>query len=444
VKIRVKKLPIILPLLILAIFLTGTAIMTRMGRDSASAHTDLGQKYLNDLNYTGAIDEFLQSLSMDPTAQEARLGLAEAYIASGSPEMATDILQPLTDENDPSAYRLLIDSQQDSDPRQALISAQKLVEHTDLPEDHDLRDELLSKVLMEAHSYATGLDQRLQLRQGTVYSAGSNTLGQLGTERAIATDSIQDVFQSAQFSGHAARVFCAGRTSYVVDQDGNLWASGENRWGQMGLNYADMNPQNGWTQLTDSSDIVAVAGTTGTLIVLKTDGSLWYSGQGGVMQLERVTDFSMVSAIASNERQTAVLTVDGTLYLSEVNDPIRWARQASHVKVFSLNSSDLIWVTEDDQIDSQRGMSQMPDSWSWGDQGVSPDLKIQDIASDENGLLLMDSKSQLYRVYNGQVYEIEGDPAVNIYSSSDGVVVEQEDGTVLLWNLSQANPVQIT
>lgn len=442
-KIRVKKLPIILPLLVLAIILTGTAIMTRVGRDSATAHTNLGQKYLNDLNYTGAINEFLQSLSLDPTAHEARLGLAEAYIASGSPETATDILEPLTDENVPSAYRLLIESQQNSDPRQALINAQKLVDHTDLPEDYDLRDELLSKVLLEPHSYATGLDQRLQLRQGTVYSAGSNTLGQLGTEQAIAMNSIQDVFQPAEFPGSAARVFCAGRTSYVVDQDGNLWAAGENRWGQIGQNYADMNPQSGWTQLSDTADTASVAGTTGTLIVLKTDGSLWYSGQGGVMQLERVTDFGMVSAIASNERQTAVLTVDGTLYLSEINNPIRWTRQASRVKIFCLSSSELIWVTEDNQISSQRGMSQMPDSWSWGNQGVTPNFKVQDIASDENGLLLMDSKSILYRVYNSQVYEIEGDPAVNIYSSSDGVIVEQEDGTVLLWDLSQANPVHI-
>lgn len=442
-KLRVKKLPIILPLLVLAVTLTGTAIMTRLGRDSTSAHTNLGQKYLNDLNYTGAIHEFMQALSADPTAQDARLGLAEAYIASGNTDMATDILEPLTDVNDPSAYRLLIESQRDSDPRQALINAQKLVEHTDLIDDYELRDELLSRALSEAHSYATGLDQRLLIRQGAVYSAGSNTLGQLGTERGLATDSIQDVFQSAQFPSNAARVFCAGRTSYVVDEDGNLWAAGENRWGQLGQNYADMNPKSGWTQLTDGGDVAAVAGTTGTLLVLKTDGSLWYSGQGGIMRFERVPGFGIVSAIASNERQTAVLTVDGMLYLSEVNNPIRWTRQAGHVKAFCLSTSELIWVTEDNEINSQRGMYQMPDSWSWGNRGIIPDFAVQDIALDENGLLLMDHKGQLYRIYNGKAYEAEGGSVVNIYSVDNSVVVEQEDGTVLSWDLSQASPMQV-
>lgn len=443
-KLRVKKLPIILPLLVLTVILTGTAIITRMSQDNASAHTNLGQKYLNDLNYTGAISEFLQSISLDPTAQEARLGLAEAYIASGSPDMAPDILEPLTDENDPDAYRLLIESQQDRDPRQALINAQKLVEHTDLPEDYALRDELLSKVLMEAHSYALGLDQRLQVRQGTVYSAGSNTLGQLGTGQAIAMDSTQDSLQPAQFSGSAARVFCAGRTSYVVDQDGNLWAAGENRWGQMGQNYADMNPQAGWTRLADSGDIAAVTGTTGTLLVLKTDGSLWYAGQGGFMQLKRVPNFNIVCNIAANERQTAVLTADGTLYQSEANDPTRWTRQAKSIKAFCLSTSGLIWVMEDNQINSQRGMSQLPDSWSWGDQGAIPNFTVLDIAADDTGILLLDTESKLHRIYNGQVYELEEESVVNIYSNGDNVVVEKDDGTVLLWTLSEAAPRQVT
>ena len=76
--IRVKKLPIVLPLLLVAALLVSAAVMSRMGRTSAAAHTDLGQKYLNDMNYTGAVAEFLQSISLDPTAQEARRGLAPA------------------------------------------------------------------------------------------------------------------------------------------------------------------------------------------------------------------------------------------------------------------------------------------------------------------------------------------------------------------------------
>lgn len=439
-KLRVKKLPIILPLLILAAILAGTAVRTLLSQKSASDHTNLGQIYLNDLNYTGAITEFLQSLSLDPTAQDARLGLAEAYIASGSSDMVADILQPMIDANDPSAYRLLLESQQDSDPRQALLTAQTLVEYTDLPEDYARRDQLFLEVLTEPHSYASGIDQSLLVLQDGVYSAGSNTLGQLGTEQAIATESIQDAFRSAQFSGQAARVYCAGRTSCVVDQDGNLWAAGENRWGQMGLNYAAMDPQSGWIQLTDSGDVAAVAGTIGTLFVLKTDGSLWYAGQGSVMQLQRVTDFGMVCAIASNNRQTAVLTVDGALYVNDANAPTHWTRQAGSVKTFCLSDSRLVWVTQSNQINSVYGIPQVPDTWTWTSQGVTPGFAVRDIAVDETGMLLLDSTGRLHRLYNGQVYELEGETAANIYADGDHVVVEQEDGSVLLWDLSQSNP----
>ena len=130
-KIRVNKLPILLPLLLVAVCLVATALTTRLGRDNAADHTDLGQKYLNDMNYDGAIVEFLQSLSMDPTIEDARLGLAEAYIASGNPGMASEILKPLTEAESSEAYRLLVESQWDEDPHQALLTSQKLVEHTD-------------------------------------------------------------------------------------------------------------------------------------------------------------------------------------------------------------------------------------------------------------------------------------------------------------------------
>ena len=58
-KLRIKKLPILLPLLLVAVALIAAAVMARLSWDSAAAHTDLGQKYLNDMDYTGAVTEFL-------------------------------------------------------------------------------------------------------------------------------------------------------------------------------------------------------------------------------------------------------------------------------------------------------------------------------------------------------------------------------------------------
>ena len=43
-KLRVKKLPILLPLFLVAGILIAAAVTIRLDRDNASAHTDLGQK----------------------------------------------------------------------------------------------------------------------------------------------------------------------------------------------------------------------------------------------------------------------------------------------------------------------------------------------------------------------------------------------------------------
>jgi len=439
VKIRVNKLPILLPLLLVAVCLVATALTTRLGRDNAADHTDLGQKYLNDMNYDGAIVEFLQSLSMDPTIEDARLGLAEAYIASGNPGMASEILKQLTEAESSEAYRLLVESQWDEDPHQALLTAQKLVEHTDSEDAYRLRDELLARVLAEPHSYAQGLDHQLAVKGGEILSAGSNTLGQLGTTQFMATEMVQSGFQAAQFPGQGMRVYCGGRTSYVVDQDGNLWAAGENRWGQMGLRYSAANHQSGWTQIMDSGDVAAAAGSAGTLYILKANGSLWYAGQGGVIELRQVTGLDAVAAIDSSVRQTAVLTVGGTLYLSDTEEPSRFTRQAGRVKNFCFNSNGLIWVTEENQICSQYSMGQTPDTWIWDGQGVTPDFAVYDIAVDASGLLLLDTSGRLLRVYNGQLYESDGRTVANIYSTGGTVVVEQKDGTAAFWDLSQSD-----
>ena len=440
-KQSVKKLPIVLPLALLAVLLLGAAVTTRLSRDTAAAHTDLGQKYLNSMDYSGAVAEFMQSLSLDPTNEEARLGLAEAYLAMEETDLVPQVLQPLTENGNPEAYRVLAESQsQAQDTGGALVTAQTLVETTDEEEDYALRDELLQQVLAEPRSYAAGVDQRLAVVDGAVYSAGSNALGQLGTGANLATNTVQEDLLPAGFPGGSGRVYCAGRTSYVVDQSGNLWAAGENRWGQMGVDYAAADPQSGWTQIVDTGDVAAVAGGVGTLYVLKTDGTLWYAGQGGVLELRPVSQLGTVIAVESSQQQTAALTAEGSLYLNDGSSASGWTRQAQNVRRFCFSGSGLIWVTQENQLGAWNASLPAPDGWTQDSQGTVPDFQVRDLASDGNGLLLLDSDGRLLRVYNNQVYETEGADVVNLYSSSASAVVERQDGSVQLWDLSLPTP----
>ena len=441
-KLSVKKLPILLPLVLVAVLLLGAAATARLSRDTAAAHTDLGQKYLNSMDYSGAVAEFMQSLSLDPTDAAARLGLAQAYMAMEEHELVPEVLAPLTENGNPEAYRILAESQsQAGDLPGALVTAQTLVEQTDSEEDYALRDELLQQALAEPRSYAAGVDQQLAVVDGAVYSAGSNALGQLGTAAGLSTGTVQEDLLPAGFDGTPGRVYCAGRTSYVVDGDGNLWAAGENRWGQMGLNYVPTNPQAGWTQLTSSGDVAAVAGTVGELYVLKTDGTLWYAGQGSVLELERVPAFSAVSAIASDGSRTAALTAGGELYVSQSASGGRWTRAAKEVKTFSLSDGGLFWVTLDGQVCGEQGIY-APEDWTPGDEGYTPPFQVEDLAGDGRGLLLL-SSGGLYRLYDGNLTQVEAD-ARAVYAAGEYAVVELEDGTFQLWDTSRVRPETVS
>ena len=232
-KPRVKILPILLPVLLVVGLLCGAAVSIYRERATEASHTDLGQKYLNSTDYGSAAAEFATRLSEDPTDVAARRGLAQSYYNMGDLQLASQVLQPLTEHKDPEAYRLLIKMEtQGQDMNQALMTAKKLVSCTDAQEDHILMNDLLQQVLQQPHSYAAGTDQQLLIAaNGQVLSAGSNQLGQLGTQAQLTSAQQQAQFAPADFSGTAARVYCAGRTSFVVDQANNLWAAGENRWG---------------------------------------------------------------------------------------------------------------------------------------------------------------------------------------------------------------------
>lgn len=54
---------------------------------------NLGQKYLEDMNYEQAILQFDKAIKIDPMSVEAYLGLAEAYLKMGNNEMALEILK---------------------------------------------------------------------------------------------------------------------------------------------------------------------------------------------------------------------------------------------------------------------------------------------------------------------------------------------------------------
>ena len=248
--LKFKKGPVILPLALLIAVLAGYTALNFRGVSAADS-LSLGQQYLNEMDYGGAVAAFTQAIELDPANREARLGLAQAYIGADNDDFARDMLEDMVyaQQPDRDAVELLLELlRQSGQLVQAVELSQVLIDTTDEEEYYVIREELLSQLAAQPRSLAEGTDQSLLIQGGQVLSQGSNTLGQLGLDPAAVPDS--GAYTSAQFSGTPLKVACVGRTSFVVDSGGALWAAGENRWGQLGGGYASMVPQGGWTQVS--------------------------------------------------------------------------------------------------------------------------------------------------------------------------------------------------
>ncbi len=359
--LHVKKGPIILPLVLLAAAL-GAYTLSHFQFVSAADCLTLGQQHLNDLNYEGAVVEFTKAIELDPNNVDARVGLAQAYVGSENYELAEQILDPMVNTQQPAegaAVTMADLLEKTNRQAEAIGVVQSLIHTTDRDEYYDLLDRLLSEMRDRPRSYAAGTDQTLLLRGGQVLSRGSNLLGQLGL--AVTTPSA-DQFINAQFGGDGAKVICAGRTSLVIDRGGELWAAGENRWGQWGEGYAVTAPEGGRTKLKSPGPVAEAAGTTGRLLVLLEDGSLWTAGADAGQSFQRLSRFPLVMEIDACRDRAAVLTADGVLYVSDSRTPGRWDLAGRDVCSFTLSDDSLCWVGRDNEAYVNYNAIQLPDA----------------------------------------------------------------------------------
>ncbi len=437
--LKIKKGPILLPLLLLAAALGAYTLLNYQGVTAADS-LSLGEQQLNNLDYSGAVASFTQAISLDPSSRDARIGLAKAYAGAEEYDFAQQVLDDLVgaERPDEDAALVMVDIlRKNGRLSQAARMAQFLVDATDGDEYYALRDELLSGVYDVPCHGAAGNGYSLLLRNGQVLGRGSNDMGQLGLDPAATAFS--DSYSSCGFNGTAVKVACAGRTSLVVDQSGGLWAAGEDRWGQMGEGYGLTSSRSGWRQLACPGPVADVAGTTGRLLVLLRDGSLWTAGAGGDQTFRRLS-FPVVSAIAASQDRAAVLTVGGQLHVSRADAPEQWTLAASNVVSFTLSGSGLCWVTGENGLCLEQGQLNVPASWYNGD--IYPDFTLEQAAVLENGsALLLGTGDRLYRLPgDGTVQELQTDSPVRTLRPMGGLLLlEHADGSASWWNPASAS-----
>ena len=179
------KMHILLPVLLVLLSLVGSLVYNLiLSSDTAESHVSLGQQYLNKLDYSAAVLEFSNAIALDPTNKDARIGLAQAYTQTGNYSFAEDVLKDVMDENamDPEITQALIEVYEESGKEEAAIQLLvDLIHQTDEEAYYEQLQEALTELYSVPHAYAVGTDQTMMV-SGDVFSRGSNTLGQLGTD----------------------------------------------------------------------------------------------------------------------------------------------------------------------------------------------------------------------------------------------------------------------
>jgi len=154
---------------------------------------------------------------------------------------------------------------------------------------------------------------------GELWTTGGNSHGELGlgdeTDRNSFTDTeIRDVKSVSLGSGHSA----------IIKNDGSLWVSGNNFHGQLGL--GDNDDRNVFTD-TGIRDVSIVSAGRISLFIIKNDGSLWCTGNnlyghlglGDNTNRNSFTDTGITAKQVSSNGDTFIIKTDDTLWATGFN-----------------------------------------------------------------------------------------------------------------------------
>lgn len=231
----------------------------------------------------------------------------------------------------------------------------------------------LSEVIAIATNPCGGHTVTLK-KDGTVWTWGNNTFGELGD--GTTTDRSTPV----QVKGLSSVVAIAAGASHnvAVREDGSVWAWGSNNYGKLGdgTTMDRLTP----VQVKGLTDVVFVAAATWGFhtFAVGEDGTVWAWGWNGDGQLGdgtitdrftpvRISGLSQVVAITAGERHTLALREDGSVWawghnmygqLGDSTTKYRftpvWVRDLSGVVAIDTGQFSSAVVKEDGTV------------WAWG------------------------------------------------------------------------------
>ena len=152
---------------------------------------------------------------------------------------------------------------------------------------------------------ACGYHHTVMLKNdGTVWSCGQNTYGQLGLGNSTTYNTFTKM--TTNISNDVAQIACGECCTFVLKNNGSIWSCGQNTYGQLGL--GNTTNKNTFTQVTTniSNDVKQVICGHYHTFILKNNGSIWSCGYNMYSQLglnddTNRTSFTQATTNISND-----------------------------------------------------------------------------------------------------------------------------------------------
>ena len=268
---------------------------------------------------------------------------------------------------------------------------------------------------------------------GSVWAAGGNHFGQLGT--GLRTK-FRPHFVEVLSTG-AKAVAAGSEYSMVLGQDGSVWATGRNQHGQLG--DGSVNDRFSFVWVISSGKALA-AGSKHSLVV-KEDGSVWAAGcnmhgqLGDGSKVDKMifaqVILSGVKTVAAGSEHSLVLGEDGSVWAAGANNLGQLGdgsttEKSSFVRVLSTGAKAVaaggylsMLLKEDDTV------------WAMGDN-----------KSGQLGNISQTSKKVIRPVVVGSMQSVSGSSTKAIAVGFAHSMVLQGDGSVWISGANHLGPMQ--
>jgi len=235
-----------------------------------------------------------------------------------------------------------------------------------------------NNIISNIKSISAGSSHSLAVKDdGTLWVTVFNNWGQLGNEN---TNTVYKWTQiSTSIVSNIKSVAAGSMHSLALDNNGNLWVTGNNQSGQLG-NSAINTSTNKWQKIPDNiiSNVKFIAAGGSSSFAIRNDGTLWVAGENSFGQLgnennTNVTSWSQiptniisnVKAVATNGIFSLAVKDDGTLWVTghndvgqlgtgNTNDINKWTQISttiiSKVKTVSCGGYHSLAITNDGKI----------------------------------------------------------------------------------------------